>query len=149
MVLNVLEYTLKGVAKEMAAEQFAIMTQQKTPAFEMPNGDVLYVSYNKESDMIDVGPVTNAGIVAQHRFPYDHNASLDANLQTVNEKLNDMEEYREELQEAEYGGRMRRIKQKKDAEQVCSVPFLVYLQFITYYSNKLSIIDCKFVISQY
>jgi hypothetical protein len=37
-----------------------------------------------------------------------HNASLDANLQTVNEKLNDMEEYREELQEAEYGGRMRR-----------------------------------------
>jgi hypothetical protein len=92
----------------MAAEQFAIMTQQKTPAFEMPNGDVLYVSYNKESDMIDVGPVTNAGIVAQHRFPYDHNASLDANLQTVNEKLNDMEEYREELQEAEYGGRMRR-----------------------------------------
>ena len=100
--------TLKGVAKEMAAEQFAIMTQQKTPAFEMPNGDVLYVSYNKESDMIDVGPVTNAGIVAQHCFPYDHNASLDANLQTVNEKLNDMEEYREELQEAEYGGRMRR-----------------------------------------
>ena len=28
--------TLKGVAKEMAAEQFAIMTQQKIPAFEMP-----------------------------------------------------------------------------------------------------------------
>ena len=51
--------TLNGVAKEMAAEQFAIMTQQKTPAFELPNGDVLYVSYNKESDMIDVGPVTN------------------------------------------------------------------------------------------
>lgn len=100
--------TLKGVAKEMAAEQFAIMTQQKIPAFEMPNGDVLYVSYNKESDMIDIGPVTNAGLVAQHRFPYDHNASLDANLQTVNEKLNNMEEYREELQEAEYSGGMRR-----------------------------------------
>lgn len=100
--------TLKGVAKEMAAEQFAIMTQQKIPAFEMPNGDVLYVSYNKESDMIDIGPVTNAGLVAQYRFPYDHNASLDANLQTVNEKLNNMEEYREELQEAEYSGGMRR-----------------------------------------
>ena len=38
----------------------------------------------------------------------DHNASLDANLQTVNEKLNNMEEYREELQEAEYSGGMRR-----------------------------------------
>ena len=79
--------TLKGVAKEMAAEQFAIMTQQKIPAFEMLNGDVLYVSYNKESDMIDIGPVTNAGLVAQHRFPYDHNASLDANLRSEERRV--------------------------------------------------------------
>ena len=74
----------------------------------MANGDVLYVGYNKEADTLDVGSVTNAGLVAHHRFPYDHDASLDANLQAVNEKLNDMEEYREELQEAEYGGGMRR-----------------------------------------
>ena len=100
--------TLKGVAKEMAAEQFAELEQRKAPVFEMANGDVLYVGYNKETDTLDVGSVTNAGLVAQHRFPYDHDASLDANLQAVNEKLNDMEEYREELQEAEYGGGMRR-----------------------------------------
>mgnify|MGYP002538448271 CR=1 FL=1 len=100
--------TLKGVAKEMAAEQFAELEQRKAPVFEMANGDVLYVGYNKEADTLDVGPVTNAGLVAQHRFPYDHDVSLDANLQAVNEKLNDMEEYREELQEAEYGGGMRR-----------------------------------------
>ena len=100
--------TLKRVAKEMAAEQFAELGQHKTPVFEMPNGDVLYVGYNKESDTIDVGAVTNAGLVAQHRFPYDHNASLDANLQDVNEKLNEMEEYQAELQEAEYSGGMRR-----------------------------------------
>lgn len=100
--------TLKGVAKEMAAEQFAELEQRRIPVFEMASGDVLYVGYNKEADTLDVGPVTNAGLVAQHRFPYDHDVSLDANLQTVNEKLNDMEEYREELQEAEYGGGMRR-----------------------------------------
>ena len=100
--------TLKGVAKEMAAEQFAELEQRKAPVFEMANGDVLYVGYNKEADTLDVGSVTNAGLVAHHRFPYDHDASLDANLQAVNEKLNDMEEYREELQEAEYGGGMRR-----------------------------------------
>lgn len=100
--------TLKGVAREMAAEQFAEMSQRKVPVFEMPGGEVLHVGYNKEADTLDVGPVTNAGLVAQHRFPYDHDASLDANLQAVNEKLNDMEEYREELQEAGYGGGMRR-----------------------------------------
>lgn len=100
--------TLKGVAKEMAAEQFADLEQRKAPVFEMANGDVLYVGYNKEADTFDVGSVTNAGLVAHHRFPYDHDVSLDANLQAVNEKLNGMEEYREELQEAEYGGGMRR-----------------------------------------
>lgn len=100
--------TLKEVAKDMAAEQFAERTQQKTPAFEMPNGDVLYIGYDRDADTLDVGPATNAGLAVQHRFPYDHNADLDANLQTVNEKLNGMEEYRAEIQEAEYGGGMHR-----------------------------------------
>lgn len=100
--------TLKGVAREMAAEQFADMTRQKIPAFEMPNGDVLYVDYNKEANTLNVGTATNAGLAVRHRFPYDHNATPDANLQAVNEKLNDMEEYQSELQEAEYSGGMRR-----------------------------------------
>ena len=106
--LGLVSDAVKEVAKDMAAEQFAELAQDKTPVLEMPNGDVLYISYNKESDTMDVGPVTNAGMAAQHRFPYDHDASVDANLQAVNEKLNEMEEYREELQEAEYGGGMRR-----------------------------------------
>lgn len=100
--------TIKGGAKDMAAEQFANLAQQKIPAFEMPSGDVLYVEYNRESDTLDVGPATNAGIIAQHRFPYDHNTSLEANLQEVDAKLNGMEEYRAEVQEADYGGGLRR-----------------------------------------
>lgn len=100
--------TLKGVAKDMVAEQFSAMAQQKIPAFEMPNGEVLYVEYDRESDTLDVGQATNAGLAVQHRFSYDHNSTMEANLQAVKEKLNDMEEYREELQEAEYSGGMRR-----------------------------------------
>lgn len=100
--------TIKGVAKDMAAEQFSELVQRKMPIFEMPSGDVLHVEYNRESDTLDVGTATNAGMIAQHRFPYDHNASLEANLQEVDEKLNEMEEYREELQEAEYSGGLRR-----------------------------------------
>ena len=100
--------TIKGVAKDMAAEQFSDLAQRKMPIYEMPSGDILYVEYNKESDTLDVGPATNAGMIAQHRYPYDHNVSLEANLQEVDEKLNDMEEYRAELQEAEYSGGMRR-----------------------------------------
>lgn len=100
--------TIKGVAKDMAAKQFSDLTQRKMPVFEMPSGDILYVEYNKESNTLDVGPATNAGMIAQHRYPYDHNVTLEANLQEVDEKLNDMEQYRAELQEAEYSGGMRR-----------------------------------------
>ena len=66
------------------------------------------VEYNRESDTLDVGQAANAGIIVQHRFPYDHNVGLDANLQAVNEKLNELEEYRTELQEVEYSGGMQR-----------------------------------------
>lgn len=52
--------------------------------------------------------MTNVGMTVKHHYPYDHNMTLDANLQGVNEQLNDLEEYREEQQEAEYSGGMRR-----------------------------------------
>lgn len=105
---NVGEKQAEEATKDMVAEQFSDLAQRKIPAFEMPNGDVLYVGYNKKSDTLDVGPATNAGIVAQHRFPYDHDVSLDANLQEVGVKLDDLEEYRAEIQEADYGGGLRR-----------------------------------------
>ncbi len=98
--------TLKEVAKDMAAERFSAIAQEKIPAFEMPNGEVLYVNYNRDSDTIDVGTVTNAGFAAMHNFSYDHNSSLDSNLQDVHEKLREMEEYQTE--ENEYSGGMRR-----------------------------------------
>ena len=48
----------------LLAQAFAGRTPYwKIPAFEMPNGEVLYVEYNKESDTLDVGQPTNAGLV--------------------------------------------------------------------------------------
>lgn len=99
---------VKEVAKDMAAEQFAALTQQKVPVFEMPNGDVLYIEYNKKTDTLDAGQTTNAGLAVQHSFPFDHNVTLEANLQEVNEKLENMEEYRAEVQEESYIGGLRR-----------------------------------------
>lgn len=99
---------VKEVAKDMAAEQFAALTQQNVPVFEMPNGDVLYIEYNKKTDMFDVGQATNAGLAVQHSFPFDHNITLEANLQEVNGKLENMEEYRAEVQEEDYVGGLRR-----------------------------------------
>lgn len=87
---------VKEVAKTMVAEQFAEISQKNIPTFEMPNGEVLYISYNREKDTLEVGSATNAGLAVQHSFEYNHDKALDDNLTEVNEKLENMEEYREE-----------------------------------------------------
>lgn len=84
---------IKGVAKDMVAEQFSVMAKQRMPVFEMPSGDILYAGYNRDADTLDVGTATNAGLAVSHSFAYDHDNSLEANLQSVNEKLNEMEQY--------------------------------------------------------
>lgn len=96
------------LVKDMVMEQFATLTQQKVPAFEMPDGYILYVGYNRETDTLDVGQMTNAGLAVQYSFPFDHNVTLEANLQEVNEKPDDMEEYQTEVQEENYVGSLHR-----------------------------------------
>ena len=97
---------IKGVAKDMVAEQFLAMTKQRTPVFEMPCGDILYTGYNRETDTLDVGTATNAGLAVRHSFLYDHDSSLECNLQSVYTELNRMEQYKKE--EMEYSGGMHR-----------------------------------------
>lgn len=97
---------IKGVAKEMVAEQFLAMTKQRTPVFEMPGGDILYTGYNRETDTLDVGTATNAGLAIRHSFPYDHDSSLESNLKSVYTELSRMEQYQKE--EMEYSGGMHR-----------------------------------------
>lgn len=97
---------IKGVAKDMVAEQFLAMTKQLMPVFEMPCGDILHTGYSRETDTLDVGTATNAGLVVRHSFPYDHDSSLESNLQSVYTELSRMEQYQKE--EMEYSGGMHR-----------------------------------------
>ncbi|MGJ0872125.1 MULTISPECIES: hypothetical protein [Bacteroidaceae] len=96
------------LVKDMVMEQFATLTQQKVQAFEMLDGYILYVGYNRETDTLDVGQITNAGLVIQYSFPFNHNVTLEANLQEVNEKQDGMEEYQTEVQEENYVGSLHR-----------------------------------------
>ena len=93
---------IKEVARDMAAEEFDVLKHQKLPRFEMPNGKQLFVWYNRETDTLDAGPFTGTDIPDRHRFAYDHCLSMEANLQSVNEKLGEMEEYRAQV--AEHSG---------------------------------------------
>lgn len=87
---------VKEVAKKMANEEFTALTSHKQPIFQMPNDAILNFQYNKEKDCLDVGTVTNAGLAVKHSFPYEHNLSLDVNIQGVYEQLTEMDEYKQE-----------------------------------------------------
>lgn len=94
---------VKAVAREMTAEEFTELAQHKMPIFQMPNGDLLNLQYDKEKDCLDVGTVTNAGLAVKHSFPFCHDHSLDANISSAYEQLLDMEEYQKEEQANDVG----------------------------------------------
>lgn len=87
---------VKAVARDMTAEEFSELVQRKMPIFQMPNGDLLNLQYNKDKDSLDVGTVTNAGLAVKHSFPFSHDHSMDANISSAYEQLLDMEEYQKE-----------------------------------------------------
>ncbi len=94
---------VKKVAYESVAKQFSEIKAQ-IPAFTMPNNEVLYFQYNQEKNQVEVGHVTNIGLMKEHTFDYDVNQTLDANLEAVYESLQENEEYQameEDEEEAE------------------------------------------------
>ena len=93
---------VKAVARDMVAEEFTGMAQRKMPIFQMPNGGLLNLQYDKEKDCLDVGTVTNAGLSVKHSFPYSHDHSMDVNISSAYEQLLDMEEYQEEEVQEEH-----------------------------------------------
>ncbi len=100
---------VKAMARDMVAEEFTGMAQRKMPIFQMPNGGLLNLQYDKEKDCLDVGTVTNAGLSVKHSFPYSHDHSMDANISSVYEQLLDMEEYQKEEQENDVGQQEERV----------------------------------------
>lgn len=83
---------VKKVAYENIAKQFSDI-KSKIPAFTMPNEDVLYFQYNQESNKIEVGTTTNAGLKVDQTFDYDVDRTLDSNLENVYEQLSELPEY--------------------------------------------------------
>lgn len=84
---------MKEVAKDVATEEFDVLKYQKLPMFEMPNGKHLFVWHNGEADTLNAGPFTGMDMPDRHHFAYDHCLLVEANLQSMNEKLEGMEEY--------------------------------------------------------
>lgn len=83
---------VKKVEYENVAKQFSDI-KSKIPAFTMPNEDVLYFQYNQESNKIEVGTTTNAGLKVDQTFDYDVERTLDDNLENVYEQLSELPEY--------------------------------------------------------
>ena len=100
---------VKAVARDMVAEEFSELAQRKMPIFQMPNGCLLNLQYDKEKDCLDVGTVTNAGLTVKHSFPFSHDHTLDANISSAYELLLDMEEYQKEEQANDVGQQEERV----------------------------------------
>ena len=100
---------VKALARDMVAEEFSELAQRKMPIFQMPNGCLLNLQYDKEKDCLDVGTVTNAGLTVKHSFPFSHDHSLDANISSAYEQLLDMEEYQKEEQANDVGQQEERV----------------------------------------
>lgn len=108
---------VKKVAYENVAKQFSEI-KNKIPAFTMPNEDVVYFQYNQEKNQIEVGGVTNIGLSVQHRFDYDVDRTLDANLENVYEQLSELPEYQMVDEEDEE----EQEELEKEPEQTNAVP---------------------------
>lgn len=89
------------IAKNIAEEEMNLKLRDKMPAFTMPNGDILHFEYNKEKDSIDVGTVSNIGLMVKHSYPYDHGATWDRNLDAALENLTETPEYQATQEEIE------------------------------------------------
>ena len=100
---------VKALARDMVAEEFSELAQRKMPIFQMPNGGLLNLQYDKEKDCLDVGTVTNAGLTVKHSFPFSHDHTLDANICSAYEQLLDMEEYQKEEQANDVGQQEERV----------------------------------------
>ena len=100
---------VKALARDMVAEEFSELAQRKMQIFQMPNGCLLNLQYDKEKDCLDVGTVTNAGLTVKHSFPFSHDHSLDANISSAYEQLLDMEEYQKEEQANDVGQQEERV----------------------------------------
>ena len=92
---------VEEVAKSMIAEDFSDLSKRKAPVFEMPNGDMLHLQYDREHDSFEVRTVTNAGLAVEHILSYDHSLSLADNIEDVYNTLCELPDYQLQEENAE------------------------------------------------
>ena len=61
---------VKAVAREMTAEEFSELAQRKMPIFQMPNGGLLNLQYNKDKDSLDVGDCDQCRTLCEAYLPF-------------------------------------------------------------------------------
>lgn len=82
---------------EIAAKQFSRLLSEghnNKSFFVMPNGEHLYLQYNKETNKIEVGHDTKDEIKVEHVFDYDLNKTANINTFNLYDKLAVLPEYK-------------------------------------------------------
>ncbi len=74
---------------------------------ETPNGDVLYIQYNRETDELQARAATNAGLAPAYTRDYDHQNDLPQNLESFRRQMTEEEEKDEEQEQTHSRGRGR------------------------------------------
>lgn len=85
--------------KEEVAKHWASLDEN--PTVEMPSGDVLTVTYNKEKDEMEVEFVNEQGKKETYSEPYDHDRDINGNLGYIWEGLSNKKQFQVQQPEVE------------------------------------------------
>ena len=54
------------------------------------DGCILYVRYNERTDKVEIGSPTNSSFIVDVEFDYDHDGTVQSNLETAAEKADEL-----------------------------------------------------------
>ena len=60
------------------------------------NGSAVYIQHHEKEDSVKVAVPTDKGLEVKFTLPYDHDQSMDMNIQGVHDQLQDIKEYQQE-----------------------------------------------------
>ena len=84
--------------RETVAKEWALLDEKTV---EMPSGEVLPVSYNKEKDTLEVTILKEDGTEEVHSTNYDHDRDIAGNIGYVWEELSNMKQYQAKEEQTE------------------------------------------------
>ena len=84
--------------RETVAKEWALLDEKTV---EMPSGEILPVSYNKEKDTLEVTILKEDGTEEVHSTNYDHDRDIAGNIGYVWEELSNMKQYQAKEEQTE------------------------------------------------